>query len=116
MFRRLDRVRYIRLRRPGRLRPSPKRLRPQGLCVLRPDVQSRDSRFFSVRVRKYLAEVRLDPCARVNVVQCIPLAKRRRERVRSESVRGFRLRVQPARVPVRVLRHDGLASAMFRVA
>ena len=61
-----------------------------------------------------MLEVRLVRCVLVNAVRCILRARLRPVRVRWELVRGFRLRARRVRVRVLVLRHAGLASAMFR--
>jgi hypothetical protein len=88
----------------------------QSECVLRPAVLCLASQFFSALVRKFPAEVRRARYVPGSVVPCIPRARLRPVRVRSESVQVFRLRGQlvPAPVPVRL--HAGRASATSRVA
>ena len=105
MFRRLDRVRCTKHRRRVRSRRPRKRAHLQEPCVPRPDVQCRDSRFFSVRARKFRAEDRRVPCVQGNAVRCILRARRRQAHVLLGLVRGYRLRDRLVRELV--LAHGG---------
>jgi hypothetical protein len=78
----------------------------------------RDSRFFSVRVRKEHQELarRVPRYVRANGVRCIPRVLVLLDRVRSALVQDYLLRDPSVQAAVRVRPRDGRDSATFRVA
>ena len=88
------------------------------LRVLCPDVLYRGSRSFSdarqLRADRRVRRVRR--LGRASAGRCILRDRRLREHVRWAWVQRFRLRELRGRVRVRVVRRDGLGSAMFRAA